>query len=158
MPIKTGTPPKASATARHSEEIERLLQAIRLGATYKNACNYAGITFGIFRRWMSKGEKDSSGKWHDFFFAVRKAEGEALVGWLARIEKAAQDGDWKAAAWKIERRYPSEYGKNKIEVSDKELMDEYREILRGLEAGRSTGANEAQGDRDTPDGEGNLEA
>lgn len=158
MPIKPNAPPKASATARHSEETERLLQAIRLGATYKNACNYAGISFDTFRRWIAKGEKESSGKWHDFFCAVRKAEGEALVGWLARIEKAAQDGDWKAAAWKIERRYPAEYGKNKVEVSDQELMHEYREILRSLEAGRSTGANETPGDRDTPDGEGNLEA
>jgi len=158
MPLHPSSIPKPSATSRHTEEVERLIQAIRLGATYKNACNFAGMNFGTFRRWMEKGEKEASGKWHEFFCAVRKAEGEALVNWLALVEKAARDGDWKAAAWKIERRYPAEYGKNKIEVSDKELMDEYTEILRTLATGRPAGKDEAPGSGDPGTGKDNIEA
>ena len=33
------------------------------------------------------------------------------MGWLAKIEQAANQGHWQAAAWKLERRYPQEYGR-----------------------------------------------
>lgn len=32
---------------------------------------------------------------------------------LSRIEKAA-DGDWRAAAWKLERLFPESYGRRKF--------------------------------------------
>ncbi len=34
-----------------------------------------------------------------------------MLQWLAKIEKAASDGAWQAAAWKLERRYPHVYGR-----------------------------------------------
>jgi hypothetical protein len=46
-----------------------------------------------------------------FHDAVKEAEGKATVGWLAKIEKAASEGNWTAAAWKLERRYPNDYGR-----------------------------------------------
>jgi hypothetical protein len=33
------------------------------------------------------------------------------VKWLARIEQAASE-HWQAAAWKLERRYPKDYGRS----------------------------------------------
>jgi hypothetical protein len=74
-----------------------------LGATYAHACNYAGISYETFRRWSRENLA-----FHD---AVKEAEGKATVGWLAKIEKAASDGNWTAAAWKLERRYPNDYGR-----------------------------------------------
>lgn len=85
------------------ETIEKLLQAIRMGATYDLACKYAGISFELFCQWRN--EKV------DFLDAVKEAEGQAAYGWLEKIEKAANDGNWQAAAWKLERRYPRDYGK-----------------------------------------------
>lgn len=81
---------------------ERLLQAIRLGATYELACQYAGITRETLRRYRQN---------MAFMAEVEKAEGQAVIGWLAKIEKAASDGEWTAAAWKLERRYPELYGR-----------------------------------------------
>jgi transposase len=86
---------------------DRILQAIRLGATYDLACKYAGVS----RRTLLTYRRDRA-----FCAEVEKAEGQAVVGWLAKIEKAASDGEWTAAAWKLERRYPHVYGRRVQEV------------------------------------------
>src|SRR5262249_52190193 len=43
------------------------------------------------------------------------AEGKAVVRWLAQIEQAAREGAWQASAWRLERRYPQEYGRQVIQ-------------------------------------------
>lgn len=91
------------------ETVDKLTQAIRLGATYVLACDYAGISERTFRSWMEA--------YPPFLQSVKEAEGAAAVGWLAKIEKAASDGNWQAAAWKLERRYPQMYGRNVTEIS-----------------------------------------
>jgi transposase len=85
------------------ETVKKLTDAIKLGATYELACGYAGITYETLRVWLATKPAFSE--------ALKEAEGAAAVGWLARIEKAAQDGTWQAAAWKLERRYPADYGR-----------------------------------------------
>lgn len=93
----------ARPTKLTPEVQERICQAIAIGATYDLACKYGGITAETFAQWR----KGKSG----FSEAVQEAEGRAVVGWLAKIEKAASDGTWQAAAWKLERRYPQDYGR-----------------------------------------------
>ncbi|MFH1605361.1 MAG: hypothetical protein ABIH03_15815, partial [Pseudomonadota bacterium] len=52
----------------------------------------------------------------ELFEGIARAEGEAAVKWLAIIEKhAAENPAW--AAWKLERRYPDMYGRQRIEVT-----------------------------------------
>ena len=89
----------------------RLLQAIRLGCTYDKACSFAGISYQTLRNWIKRGEQATKGQYFDFVDELKKAEASAVVGWLAHIEKAAKEGTWQAAAWKLERRYPREWGK-----------------------------------------------
>lgn len=87
--------------------VKRITDAIALGATYQHACNYGGITFETFNQWRAHRA--------EFSDAVKDAEGRAVIGWLAKIEKAANEGTWTAAAWKLERRYPNDYGKTVTE-------------------------------------------
>jgi transposase len=89
--------------------VDKLTQAIRLGATYQLACDYAGITRETFYQWLNNKP--------DFSDAVKDAEGKGALGWLAKIEQAASDGNWQAAAWKLERRYPQMYGRQALEVT-----------------------------------------
>lgn len=91
---------------------QRIVQAIELGATYELAASYGGITYQTFRVWMDT--KPS------FSEAVKAAEGKAAVKWLAKIEAAASDGNWQAAAWKLERRYPGDYGRTRTEHTGKD--------------------------------------
>ena len=54
----------------------------------------------------------------DFREAVEQAIAESEAHDLAVITSAAQRGDWKAAAWKLERRSPKRWGKRtQLEVS-----------------------------------------
>lgn len=85
------------------ERVKRFLDAVRLGSTYRLAAAYAGISHETYANWL-----DSK---PEFFAAVKEAEGVAVVGWLAKIEKAANDGNWQAAAWKLERRLPEDFGR-----------------------------------------------
>lgn len=98
----------------------KLVQAIQMGATYEHAAAYAGISYNTFNEWMKKGEDAKSGEFLEFSEAIKEAEGRAVIGWLAKIEKAANDGTWQAAAWKLERRYPSVYGKTVQEHTGKD--------------------------------------
>lgn len=91
------------------ETQKKITEAIRLGATYKLACQYAGLAYNTFNEWMKAGDVATSGRFRDFNDAVKLAEGAAVVGWLAKIEKAASDGTWQAAAWKLERLHGDDY-------------------------------------------------
>jgi len=91
---------------RTPDAAEKLLAALRLGATYELAAHYAGMSKDTFDRWRAE---DAS-----FAAQVKEAEGAAAVGWLTKIEAAASNGEWTAAAWKLERRYPHQYGRQAI--------------------------------------------
>lgn len=93
----------ARPTKYTPETVEKILEAIRKGATYELAAGYAGITYETFNAWMKAKPT--------FSVAVKAAEGVAALGWLEKIEAAANDGNWQAAAWKLERRYPRDYGR-----------------------------------------------
>ncbi len=82
--------------------VAKIIDAINLGATYELAAGYAGISPDTLTAWKDR--------YPDFSDMLREAEGRAATKWLAKIERAA-DIDWKAAAWKLERRHPTQYGK-----------------------------------------------
>jgi transposase-like protein len=108
----------------------RLLKAIRTGATHKLACQYAGIGEETLYRWLRLGGQGRH-PYREFWEALKKAEGTAAVGWLEHIEQAAGEGSWQAAAWKLERRYPDEYGRQIIqhELSSDERQQRIAALL-----------------------------
>lgn len=97
------------------EVIGNFLNAIKLGATIEIACNYAGICKTIFYEWINQGEEDAKNgipsRFTDFANAYKVTLGQGAVTWLNKIEQAATDGNWQAAAWKLERRYPNDFGR-----------------------------------------------
>ena len=93
----------ARPTKYTPERVEKILQAIELGATYELASSYGGVDYMTFNRWRER--------YSEFRDAIRAAEGKGATKWLAKIEQAASDGAWQAAAWKLERRYPHSYGR-----------------------------------------------
>ena len=110
----------APRTKYTPETVKRITDAIKLGATYKLASAYGGITFQTFNTWRETKPA--------FAQALQDAEGEAAVKWLAKIEAAASDGNWQAAAWKLERRYPQDYGRtiqdHNVTVRREDLIQE----------------------------------
>ncbi len=93
------------------EKADRVCEAIRRGLTYKQAASYAGISYSTLNRWRIEGvQEDSSSELREFWKAFEQANGEAAFRLLGYIDNAAIAGDWKAAGWILERRFPNEWG------------------------------------------------
>jgi hypothetical protein len=101
----------ARPTKYSRDRARRVIEALGVGATYELASKYAGISPDTLDRWR----KANAG----FAEEMAEAEGRAATGWLAVIEQAARNGDWRAAAFKLERRYPASYGKT---VQEQQLV------------------------------------
>jgi len=108
--------------------VDKLVEATRLNAPQYLACQYAGIHPDTLRKYLAAGISDLAdlheGKRRKktrcaiLVERLEKAEGEAVVRDLARIERAAKNGAWQAAAWRLERRYPQLFGMiNRFEVT-----------------------------------------
>lgn len=99
---------------------ERIVQALRAGNYQETAATYANITAKTFYEWMKRGESDDESEriYRDFREAVEKAKADAEVRDVALIDKAATDGSWQAAAWKLERKFPQRWGRvHRTEIS-----------------------------------------
>lgn len=107
--------------------IKRVATAVRMGASKEMAMLYGGASYDAYNKWMGLAkalrkelpdreltERELLSL--ELLDTVEKAEAEAVVGWLAKIEQAANAGTWQAAAWKLERRYPRVYGRSVQEV------------------------------------------
>jgi hypothetical protein len=93
------------------ERQEQICQAVRAGVRPEVAAVYAGVGARSYYRWMSLGRgADAERVYVEFVEAVEVA----LAEWEARdtllIGEAAKS-DWRAAAWRLERRLPTVYGK-----------------------------------------------
>lgn len=93
--------------------IDRLSEALRAGNFAEAACEYAGISYQQYRRWLLAAEEpDASDLLIEFREAVVKARATAEIRNVAMIQRAAQDPKlWSAAAWWLERSNPQRWGK-----------------------------------------------
>ncbi len=87
----------------------------RVGFSNKAVCDAAGIVENTLYDYIKRGEADiQAGKttiFSEFLRAYKKAEAVHKTLRLQQIQKAADEGEWQAAAWELERCYPNEYGK-----------------------------------------------
>lgn len=99
------------------ELIQKATNAVRAGMTYERAAAYAGINEREFYRYKAWGQERPDSIYGRFCQELEKAECDAELRNLMQIEQAAHDGQWQAAAWRLERRYPDRYGRRFIELT-----------------------------------------
>lgn len=116
--------------------VERFLQGVRVGMSWAWCCRYADIsdeTWMNYRKYGERMKARKEGPPEDdpilgFLEAVARAESEWVMRHMLTIEREAngqfdRDGNvivppnWRAAAYKLEKRYPREFGNQVIEVS-----------------------------------------
>lgn len=95
------------------------MRALRLGMYQREAAQAAGIDPDTYYRWLRQGEQQQSGAYRSFHDAVKKAMAEGEQALLARIQMAANEGTWQAAAWILERRHRERWGRS-VEVRNSE--------------------------------------
>lgn len=104
-----GRPTKLTARVK-----AKLLRALAAGGTYKLAAAHARITERTLYGWLARGEAHPDSEYGRFFQDVNGASADAAVGWLETMD--TDDKGWQRFAWKLERRYQSEYALQKDTV------------------------------------------
>lgn len=107
-----------------TEELQkRITDVIRAGNYIETAAAYAGINKTTLYDWMKRGAAEQkrvheTGRkpqkkelpFLEFSNAVEKALAESEIRDVTRIGDASRS-DWKAAAWRLERKFPQKWGK-----------------------------------------------
>ncbi|MFA6236757.1 MAG: hypothetical protein WC635_05460 [Bacteriovorax sp.] len=133
---------KDSSPKLTTELITELATAIKAGSNIETAVAYCGISKDTFYRWLRDAKKKEASDLHlELSYALERAFAEANTRLLLIIDQAAMgtpesyelnaDGsikkddfgfpvvekykilpNWRAAAWRLERRHPETWGKN----------------------------------------------
>jgi hypothetical protein len=80
---------------------------------------------------MRHGRDQTRGRYRKFLNQVEKAQAEAESRDVALIAKAASE-DWRAAAWRLERKAPRRYGARVQQAIQQELEGVLSRLEKGL--------------------------
>ena len=115
---RMGRPTKL--TAEMQSEIVELLKA---GNYIETACAVAGLHKSTFYDWMKIADASThKNKYTNFSDAVKKAMAWAEARDVAIIARHSEKY-WQAAAWRLERKYPDKWGRQKLEIQHSGKID-----------------------------------
>lgn len=158
QPAKAPAKKSAGRPTALLEEVKEqtLLDYIRIGTPIRKAVTATGIAEKTFYNWMTRGmaererlslvpdakENPTEVIFLQFLQRVEQARAEAITKKVAVIAKAGNDGDWRAAAWYLERQVPEDFGKTdrfeiggtngeaiKVQVEMGDLEDKIAKVL-----------------------------
>lgn len=128
--------PGGRPTKLTDELCEAICKDVKEGNTLTFSVQRQGITYQTFLNWMKKGKesKTQSGKFFDFFEAIKKAQEEGKNTLVKAIKKAGSK-NWQANAWLLERMYPDEFGRRqavdmKADVKSKQQVEHKGQIKK----------------------------
>lgn len=108
---------------------ERLVSRIAAGAYKQHAALECGIADKTIHNWIHRGEQGEE-PFATFLRDIRKAEGQAIYDALSIINACARAGNWKAAAWKLERKYPDQFGQSRFDSKVQRGVEQVLEAAR----------------------------
>lgn len=109
------------ATKLTKKRHDTLVKMARLGHYDCTAARFSGVDPSTLKHWLRKGKEQTEGIYFEFAeaYELAKAQGETRL--LSEITNAVEAGDWRAAAWILERKYPARWSKqNRVEVTGKD--------------------------------------
>jgi transposase len=137
---------KGRPTKLTKELQNKICRAIQQGNYIETASAYAGVHKSTIYDWLKRGNEETSGIYKDFSDAVEKALAVSEMRDLKIISDSAREGNWQASAWRLERRFPTRWGRkdkltadvttterHEIEIEQKLISDpESMELLKAL--------------------------
>lgn len=104
---------KESGRSKYTPEVHaKIVEALKLGCFKKHAAAAAGIGWRTFEQWLTWADEGRE-PYTTLAYDCEVAIGEDAKRNQAIVSKAAAGehlGDWKAAAWNLERKHPKLYG------------------------------------------------
>jgi hypothetical protein len=95
--VRVGRPTKFTVDRQ-----ERILDVLRDGVYLETAARLGGISYETLNEWRKR--------FPEFAEAVEGARAEAEATMISRVRSASVD-HWQAAAWWLERSFPSRWGR-----------------------------------------------
>lgn len=109
---KGGRPPLLNESL-----MKEIVDSIRVGNYIEIAAYKAGIDRVTLHKWLKRGRCDKDGIYRELVINIDKAMAESEIRDVSLIAIAAKE-DWKASAWRLERRFHERWGrKDRMEVS-----------------------------------------
>lgn len=119
----------ARPTKLNSITHDKIVKAIQAGNYIETAAAYAGISKNTLYEWLRRGQREKDRVAKNPRFKIKKAE-ELFVKFADAVEKAlaeaemrdvviigkAAEEQWQAAAWRLERKFPEKWGRQKIDI------------------------------------------
>lgn len=90
------------------ELAKEAIKLVQNGASNQDVISWLGVNESSFYAWLREPKNEAQ---RTLAQGMKKAEAERKLWHIQRINKAAEDGDWKASAWYLERRYPQEFAR-----------------------------------------------
>lgn len=97
------------------ERIDAICEAVALGVTLECAAACGDVDASTLFRWRKQGAKDIEAGEDTAFAELARRFQKAMTEWeraaLSSVRNAAEDGQWQAGAWLLERRKPADFGR-----------------------------------------------
>jgi hypothetical protein len=108
------------------ETVDNICALVQIGTPYRHACRACGISDATFFDW--KATKP------EFLDAIKKAESISIARDMKGIESAGAKS-WQARAWRLERRFPNEFGRfDRLEVAEGSQNSVLRALSETIDA------------------------
>ncbi|KPM55753.1 hypothetical protein ACG83_10780 [Frankia sp. R43] len=141
----------------------RICDAIGIGAYQVEAARFAGVAENTLLGWLRAGRRDLAEGQEDtaharFVAEYEQAEAKAVIRALTVVQRAAAEGDWRAAMGWLSRRHTQRWGERgqvdvqvtRVDPADIELAALIREakartaveeeaLRQGTQEGRADG-------------------
>jgi hypothetical protein len=105
---------------------------VKLGVAPREAAAAKGVDSETFAEWMTAGRMGGRGRgqYVDFVRGLEEAEAIAEAQMIGRVQRAASEGVWQAAAWLAERRFPGRWTRKSVQ---EDLVRNGPRTMRGTE-------------------------
>lgn len=129
--MKGGRPTKLTR-----EIVDKIVRLVGVGNYMETAAATCGISKDTLYRWLKQGARQGKGLARDLADGVYEATARCEAHDVAFMHKAAET-DWRAAAWRLQHRFPERWGRARVEVSGPEggpvqVQADWRSELGGL--------------------------
>lgn len=119
----------------------QICEQLRRGLYVETVAHLVGVDKTVIYDELRAGARAKDADSIEFSHAVKKALSEGEQKLLSYIDGAAASGDWQAAAWRLQRRFPGRYGKR---AEDPKMAKILYEKLRAETELAKARAEEAQ--------------
>jgi len=106
----------ARPTKLTKKRLRAILEPLRAGGTRKAAAASAGVGESTLHDWLRAARGGGTSLQGELLIEVERAEAQAEARATGVITAAVEGGDWKAAAWWLERRRRADWGRQLLEV------------------------------------------